>query len=420
MFDVLAQTCYHLAAVGRHILHCDLDAFFVAVEQARNPALRGKAVIVGGEPGGRGVVSTASYEARKFGVFSAMSIAEAYRLVPHAIFLRGDYREYARVSREFHAILAGYTPLVEPAGLDEAYLDITGCEHLIGQPLEAAAGIRARVRAELGLAVSIGCAATKVVAKTASDAAKPDGVLEIPEGHEAAFLAPMPVRALPMLGKSAEKRLNEVGITLIGQLQALSDGALRGLFGPHGPSLGARARGVDPSHVYGGDSQKSISREGTFATDVASPAYLRAVLRGFSESVGVQLRGQNKRARTIFLKLRYDDFTTVSRSHSPQRPVESDEAIYEAAHALLQSLRAGDTRPVRLLGIGVSNLVDSAVQLSLAPSQDERLDQLSRTFDRVRQKYGRRSLETGRTAFSSATADDRVFEKATGLSADIP
>jgi DNA polymerase-4 len=400
-------------------LHCDLDAFFVAVEQARDPALRGKAVIVGGEPGGRGVVSTASYEARKFGVYSGMSIGEASRLAPQAIFVRGDYREYSRVSGEFHRILADYTPLVESGGLDEAYLDITGCEHLIGQPIEAAASIRARVRDELGLVVSVGCAASKVVAKTASDAAKPDGVLEIPEGGEMAFLAPLPLRALPMLGKSAENRLNEVGITLIGQVQALSDQALVGLFGPHGPALGARARGSDPSHVYGGDPQKSISREGTFSHDVASPAYLRAVLRSFSESVGVQLRGQQKRARTVSLKLRYDDFTTVSRSHSPKRPVESNEAIYNAAHALLTTLRAGDTRPVRLLGVGVSNLVDSAVQLTLEPSKDERLDKLSRTFDKVREKYGRRSLETGRTAFSTATSDDRVFEKATGLSAEI-
>ena len=390
------------------------------MEQARDPALRGKAVIVGGEPGGRGVVSTASYEARQFGVHSGMSIGEASRLAPHAIFVRGDYNEYSRVSQGFHGILADYTPLVESAGLDEAYLDITGCEHLIGEPVVAAESVRARVRSELGLAVSIGIAATKVVAKVASNGSKPDGVLRVAEGTESAYLAPMPIRALPMLGKSTEKRLNEVGITLIGQVQRLSDQALVGLLGPHGPSLGARSRGIDASHVYGGDPQKSISREGTFSTDIASPSHLRAVLRGFSESVGGQLRGQQRRARTVSLKLRYDDFTTVSRSYTPRRPVESNEAIYNAAHSLMQTLRSGDTRPVRLLGVGVSNLIDSAVQLALEPSKDERLDELSRTFDRMREKYGRRSLETGRTAFSSATGDDRFFEKRTGLSAGIP
>jgi DNA polymerase-4 len=407
--------------VARRVLHCDLDAFFVAAEQARDPALRDKPVIVGGDPGGRGVVATASYEARAFGVYSGMPLRTAQRLAPGAIFLKGDYKEYARVSGMFHAILADYTPLVESGGLDEAYLDITGCEGLIGDSMTAAASIRARVRTETGLAVSVGMATSKLVAKVASDKAKPDGMLEVLPGEEAAFLAPMPLRALPLLGQSAEKRLHQIGITTLGQLAAMPASALESLFGRHGAVLGQRARGIDASPVHGGDPQKSISREGTFSADVSRPAELRAVLRGFSESVGSQLRAQGRRARTVSLKLRLDDFSTISRSLTLRRPVNSNEAIFAAANQLLEAARAADNRPVRLIGVGLSSLVAADVQLALQPSRDERLESLSRTFDRVRQKYGRRSLQTGRTAFSESTSDDEsVFEKKTGLSSQIP
>jgi DNA polymerase-4 len=407
--------------VARHILHCDLDAFFVSAEQARDPALRGRAVIVGGDPGGRGVVATASYEARAFGVYSGQPLHTARRLVPDAVFVRGNYGEYSRLSGLFHAILAGYTPLVESGGLDEAYLDVTGCEALIGAPHQAAESIRTRVRDELSLPVSVGIGTSKTVAKVASNKAKPDGVCEVPDGSEAAFLAPLPLRDLPFLGASSEKRLHEFGITTIGQIAALAPGTLEALFGPHGLQLAERCRGIDPSPVAGGhETQKSISREGTFSSDVAEPAHLRAVLRGFSESVGSQLRAQQRRARTIALKLRYDDFTTLSRSFTLRRPTNSNEAIFDAANKLLEALRQRDSRPVRLIGVGVSNLVSPDVQLALEPSRDERLDSLSAAFDRVRAKYGRRSLQTGRTAFDSAASDDRIFDKNTGLSSQIP
>ena len=405
--------------MASQILHCDLDAFFVAVEQARDPSLRGRAVIVGGDPDGRGVVSTASYEAREFGVFSGMALRTAKRLAPQAIFLRGDFKEYSRVSRRFHEVLDDYTPLVESGGLDEAYLDITGCEAIVGNAQTAAASIRARVRQELGLAVSIGIGTSKVIAKVASDRAKPDGVLAVPVGEEAAFLAPMPLRRLPMLGPSAEKRLNQLGISTLGQLAALAPSALDGVFGRHGGALVERARGIDPTPVAGSDHSKSISREGTFSSDVAAPRQLRAVLRGFSESVGSQLRAQERRARTITLKLRFADFTTISRSLTLQRSINGNEAIYAAAAELLEAVRAVEKRPVRLIGVGASNLVGVDVQLALEPSRDERLESLSRAFDRVRGKYGLRSLQTGRTAFDEATADDALFDKNTGLSSQI-
>jgi DNA polymerase-4 len=406
--------------VARRILHCDLDAFFVAVEQARRPELRGKPVIVGGDPGGRGVVATASYEARVFGVYSGMPLRTAYRLAPEAIFLRGNYAEYAGASKIFHTILDDYTPLVESGGLDEAYLDITGCEGIVGDAQAAAASIRSRVRAETELAVSVGIGTSKLIAKVASDKAKPDGVLEVLPGTEAAFLAPMPLRALPLLGQSSEKRLHQLGITTLGQLAAMPASALEGIFGPHGAVLGRRARGIDNSPVSGGEAQKSISREGTFSSDVARPAELRAVLRGFSESVGAQLRSQDRRARTVSLKLRFDDFTTISRSLTLKRPANSNETIFAAANQLLEGARAVDSRPIRLIGVGASNLVAADVQLALVPSRDERLESLSRTFDRVRTKYGRKSLQTGRTAFSESTSDDEsVFDKNTGLSSQI-
>ena len=408
--------------MARHILHVDLDAFFVAVEQARDPALRGKPVIVGGDPNGRrGVVATASYQARAFGVHSAMPIATAKRLAPHAIYLRGNYKEYSRVSKLFHAILSDYTPLVESGGLDEAYMDVTGCEAIAGTPPEAAATIRRRIREELGIAASVGIASSRMVAKVASDAAKPDGVCLVPEGGEAAFLAPMPLRALPMLGPSTEKKLQSLGLTTLGQLAAVPEKTLEGLFGPHGPVLGLRARGIDPSAVGGdGHTAKSISREGTFSYDVSDPQHLRAVLRAFSESVGSQLRKQGRRARTISLKLRYEDFTTLSRSVTSPRPLNSDDAIFDAANGLLSKIRQAERRPVRLIGVGASNFVDDAVQLSLEPSKELKSEKLALTFDQVRKKYGTRSIQTGRTAFDKSTKDeDRLFDRHTGISSQI-
>lgn len=406
--------------VAREILHVDLDAFFVAAERARDPSLNGKPVIVGGDPDGRGVVATASYEAREFGVHSAMPLRTAKRLAPHATFLRGDGAHYQKLSRRFHEILGDSSPLVESGGLDEAYLDVTGCEAFLGTPREAAETIRRRIREELNLPASVGIATSKLVAKVASDRAKPDGVLEVAPGDEAAFLAPMPLRALPMLGASMEKRLKQVGVTTLGQLAALPPHTLETLFGRHGAVVAARARGLDSTPLGGGADSKSISREGTFAEDVADPARLRAVLRGFSESVGGQLRQAGRRARTVSLKLRYGDFTTLSRSVTLARPASSDEAIYESAIALLDAVRKQDARAVRLIGVGVSNLVEDTVQLALEPGADERKESLSAAIDRVRAKYGRRSLQTGRTAFDRVTGGDSWrHERSVGLSSQM-
>jgi DNA polymerase-4 len=408
--------------VSRTILHVDLDAFFVAVEQARDPSLRGKPVIVGGDPSGRGVVATASYEARAFGVRSAMPLRTARRLAPHAIFLRGDGARYAQASRAFHAILRDFSPLVESGGLDEAYIDITGTEGLHGPPLAAADKIRARIRRQLGLPASVGIASGKLVAKVASDRAKPDGVLLVPSGQEAAFLAPMPLRALPMLGPAMERRLFQAGVSTLGQLASLPDATLRALFGRHGTEVARRARGEDSTPVAGGPSTaKSISREGTFAGDVAAPGQLRAVLRGFSESVAAQLRAAGLRARTVSLKLRFGDFTTISRSVTSREPLNSDDAVFALADRLLAAARGSDKRAVRLIGVGVSGLVPDAVQMRLEPGPSRRDEALSGTLDRIRRKYGRRSLQKGLTAFDAATGSPAWrHDPSTGLSSQLP
>ncbi len=404
----------------RRILHIDLDAFFVAAELLSRPELRGKAVIVGGDPDGRGVVSTASYEARAFGISSGMALRTAKRLAPQAIFLRGDFKKYSSLSKEFHAILNDFTPLVESGGLDEAYLDITGCELIIGEPLAAAETIRRRVRQETGLAASVGIASSKLVAKVASDRAKPDGVVEVGEGASAAFLAPLPLRALPMLGPSLEKRLRQIGLSTIGQLAELTSPTLKRLVGRQGSSIGQRARGIDSSAVAGGEGRKSVSREGTFNEDISSNTKLRSVLRAFSESVGSQLREGHWRARTVSLKLRFGDFTTISRGATLSRPVNSDDAIYDAAAALLTKARGADGRPVRLIGVGATNLVGDSHQLSLVPAVAERQESISAAIDQMRKKYGRSSIQTGRTAFQGAYDDDEsLAEPRTGLASQI-
>jgi len=418
----------------RVVAHVDLDAFFVAVEQARQPELRGMPVIVGGDPDGRGVVATASYEARVYGIFSGMALATARRLCPHAIFLRGDYHEYERVSQAFHRILRDYSPLVEPGGLDEAYLDLAGCEPVIAarcglpatSPIEelavaAARDIRRRVREELGLAASVGIASGRSLAKIASDAAKPDGILEVPAGREAAFLGPRPVRHLPGLGPKAEAELARLGIRTLGQLGALNEARLSALFGAWGPALGERARGIDPTPVADGRGEaKSVSREGTYAHDVTDRSVLRASLRGYAESVGVDLRRAGRRARCVTLKLRYGDFTTISRSRTLKQPTQGDDELYRVGAQLLEQALSADGRAVRLLGLGASQITDDVVQLSLFDLSRKPIDALLGAIDRLRSRYGYRSVQTGRTFFDPYTgSEDWEPERHTGLSSQV-
>lgn len=419
-------------------MHVDLDAFFVAVEQVRDPSLRGRPVIVGGDPDARGVVATASYEARAYGVFSGMALGTARRLCPQAVFLRGDFHEYERVSQRFHRILRDYSPLVEPAGLDEAYLDLTGCGPVIearlrrGLPLSglsspeelavlAGEAVRRRVREELGLAASVGIARGKSVAKVASDAAKPDGLLAVAAGTEAAFLAPRPVRDLPGLGPKAEAALARLGVRTLGQLAALPSSRLRALFGVWGPALGERARGIDPTPVAAeAQPAKSVSRAGTYARDIDDASVLRASLRGYAESVGAELRRLGRRARCVTLKLRYGDFATITRSRTLPRPTHADEELYRTAAELLREALARDGRAVRLIGLGASQLVDDAVQLSLFDRRQQALEALLRSIDRLRARYGYHCLQTGLTFFDPyVSSPDWEPYRRTGLSSQV-
>jgi DNA polymerase-4 len=268
----------------RTIMHIDLDAFFVSVEQAANPELRGKPVVVGGKPGGRGVVATASYEARAFGLHSGMPLVTAARLCPQAIFIEGNYHRYAEVSKKFMAILADLSPFLEPMGLDEAYLDVTGFESLHGSIRQMAQKIKQRVRDELGIVASVGIASCKVVAKVASDESKPDGLIEVPPGRECDFLAPLATRKLPGVGKKTEQVLTGLGIRTIGQLARMPPNAMKNRFGGW---LHRHANGIDNSPVTPPAEAKSISRENTFEKDTRDVVFLSATYGTWQKESGL-------------------------------------------------------------------------------------------------------------------------------------
>jgi DNA polymerase-4 len=381
----------------RTIMHIDLDAFFVSVEQASNPELRGKPVVVGGKPGSRGVVATASYEARAFGLHSAMPLATAVRLCPQAIFIEGDYSHYAEVSKKFMAILVDFSPFLEPMGLDEAYMDVTGFESLHGSIRQMALKIKQRVKSELGVIASIGIASCKVVAKVASDESKPDGLIEVPPGAEASFLAPMAIRKLPGVGKKTEQVLNGLGIRTIGQLAKMPSTTLKSRFGVFGDMLYRHANGIDGGPVIPPEEAKSISRETTFEGDTHDVVYLSATMRYLSEKVGADLRGLGKQAKCVSIKVRYADFTTISRQRTLSQLTDLDDTIFQTGNELLQKAITTERQAVRLIGIGVSSFSEPGRQLTLMNSTELRLEKLNRAVDRIRDKYGFTAIQTGRT-----------------------
>lgn len=370
------------------VLHADLDTFYVSMEVLRRPELRGKPVIVAGGLGARGVVNTCSYEAREFGVHSAMPTGTARRLCPQGIFLSSDYSYYAPASKQFHEILRSFTPDWEPAGSDEAYLDVAGCERLFGSPETIAREIRARVKGDIGINVSIGVAVNKLVAKVASDAAKPDGLLVVAAGTEAAFFAPMPVRDLPMVGAKTEQTLLRLGIKTIGGLAAFPSDLLEERLGDHGNGLVSRAQGIYSATVLSGRARrKSISSESTFGKNEGNGDRLRAILRSKSEHVAAQLALKQKAARTVTLKLRFPPFETMTRSLTGPRQVELADDVYQAAVQLFEAAwSANDSRPVRLIGVGVANLEDRARQLQLGETLEA--DRLAETVGDLRERFG--------------------------------
>jgi len=378
-------------------MHIDLDAFFVSVEQVLNPELKGKPVVVGGKPDRRGVVAAASYEARAFGLHSGMPLATASRLCPQTIFIEGSFPRYRDASKKFMAILADFSPYLEPMGLDEAYLDATGFESIHGSIRQMAVAIKKRIKDELGLCASVGIAGCKVVAKVASDLSKPDGLLEVPAGEERSFLAPLPVVQLPGVGKKSERVLRGLGINTIGQLAALPLGILKSHFGIAGVIIHNHANGIDERKVEPPGEARSISRETTFGRDTSDGSLLSATLRYLSEKVGSALRRQGKQAGCITLKLRYADFTTITRQQTLSQAGDSDQIIFDTGCKLLKKELSAGKQAVRLIGIGVASLVESGRQLDMLDASDMRLKKLDMAIDRIRQKYGFTAIQTGRT-----------------------
>jgi DNA polymerase-4 len=378
-------------------MHIDLDAFFVSVEQVSNPELRGKPVVVGGKPDRRGVVATASYEARAFGLHYGMPLATAARLCPQAIFIEGNYQRYAEVSKKFMAILADFSPFLEPTGLDEAYMDVTGFKSLHGSIRQMALKIKQRVKGELGIVASVGVATCKVVAKAASDESKPDGLIEVPPGAEPAFLAPLAIRKLPGVGKKTEQVLMGLGIRTIGQLARMPLPALKSRFGMFGDMLYRYANGVNNSPVTPPAEAKSISRETTFEDDTRDNVLLSATLRYLTERVGADLRELRKQAKCVSIKVRYADFTTITRQRTLPQLTDVDQTIFQTGNELLQKAVASDRRAIRLIGIGVSSLSEPGKQLSLIDSAEQRLEKLNRAVDRIRDRYGFTAIQTGST-----------------------
>jgi DNA polymerase-4 len=382
-----------IGTVTRTILHADMDAFYASVEVLDDPSLRGQPVIVGGGPDQRGVVSAASYEARAFGVHSAMPLRTAGRLCPTGVFLPGRPERYSEVSRQVMRIFGSYTPLVEPISLDEAFLDVSGSRAAFGDGETIARAIKARVRDEIGLAVSVGVATNKLCAKIASDLRKPDGLVVVAPGEEAAFLAPLPIRRLWGVGPAAARALAEYGVATIGQLAALPDATLRRRFGSHGPALAARARGVDRASVEGMQIPKSVGHEHTFGHDTIDRGRLEATLLDLAESVASRLRRHDLAAGAVQLKLRYEGFETLTRQAPLPRQTRESTPLYEAALALLDKTLV-DGRGVRLIGITAINLTD-VQQLTLFDRAD-RDDRIARSIDAVRERFGDEAITRAR------------------------
>lgn len=336
------------------IIHADMDAFYASVEIRERPELRGKPVAVGGSPEGRGVIAAASYAAREFGVRSAMPTSTALKRCPALILLPGQMSLYASVSRQIQQIFARYTPLIEPLSLDEAFLDVTASESLFGPAVEIARRIKREVWEELRLVISVGIAPNKFLAKIASDLDKPDGFVVVPADDVPAFLAPLPVARIWGVGRVTEAALRRRGIATIADLRRQPEAVLRQQFGRHGSQLWRLAHGIDTRPVVAEHSVKSISHEHTFAEDISDPEVQRGVLLDLTEQVMWRLRKQARRGRTVQLKLRFEDFRTVTRAQSLRQATDSTQDIWRTVAGLLAREVAKGMPPLRLLGMGVS------------------------------------------------------------------
>jgi DNA polymerase IV len=386
-----------MPAFAKTIFHVDMDAFFVSVEELFDPALKGKAVVVGGQRHERGVVSAASYEARKFGVHSAMPLRTAAKLCPQAIFVDGHPDRYREYSGKVHAVLCSFSPLVEMASVDEAYLDMTGTERLHGPVLAAAHSLHQKMKAETQLNCSIGIGSSRLVAKVSSAKAKPHGVLWVIPGREAEFLAPLDVRDIPGVGKVTEKNLQALGIRRVGDFARFETSFLEDHFGKWGLALAGKARGEDAggwfdSEVGADTDPKSISHEHTYNEDTGDAAQLESTLMRLSEMVGRRLREHGFYARTLQLKLRYRDFSTITRAHTLSSPTQLDTEIFEQIRALFRSNWKKNAQ-IRLLGVQASSFEERAGQGDLLDDgRRQRWQQAMSAADRLRDKFGESSV----------------------------
>ena len=384
------------AAERRAILHCDLDAFYASVEQRDHPEDRGKPVIVGGGPNDRGVVAAASYEARAFGVHSAMPLQTAGRLCPDAIFVPGDGRRYEDASDAVMALFEERTPLVEPISLDEAFLDVTMTEHLFGGAVTIAKELKRDVREELGLVISVGVATNKLCAKIGSDLRKPDGLVIVPAGEERSFLAPLELGRLWGVGPKTRELLESWELRTIGDLAAMDLSVLEARLGEHGRHIWDRAHGIDEGEVIGsGRTPKSVGHSHTFERNTLDPATIESMLLALSEGVGRRLRAQELRGRTITMQLRVAPFETRTRQRTLAEPTDDDLRIFGTARQLLRGALADDrqngrTSPVRLVGVSVSG-IEVGRQMGLF--DHVRTTRLNAALDAVRERFGDKALD---------------------------
>jgi len=394
------------------ILHVDMDAFFVSVELLERPELRGKPVIVGGGPNQRGVVTAASYEARKFGVHSAMPLRTAGRLCPHAVFLDGHHAKYSEWSDRVATILAKFSPIVEMVSIDEAYLDLSGTERLHGPPLAATDKLLRTVTRDTGLPCSGGLATTRLVAKVASDQAKPRGLLWVASGSEARFLAPLPVRKIPGIGEVTERALRALSIETVEQLSVQSLEKLEKVFGHWGTALYRKARGGDSYEFVIDAEPKSISHNHTFGEDTDDTDALSAMLSHLSQKACKRLREAGLASRTLTLTIRYAGFDTYTRSKTLGEPTQLDADIFAVFQKLLREHR-NHRRKIRLLGVSLGGLTHGAEQLDLLSAERRaKLEKLTRATDNLRDRFGFGSVQFGGSLRSADSAiPDKHSEK---------
>ena len=385
-------------AVDCPILHVDMDAFFAAVEQLDNPELRGKPVLVGGNPRERGVVAAASYEARPFGCHSAMPMAKALHLCPKAIVVLPRFERYEEVSRKIFDVFDQFTPLVEPLSIDEAFLDVAGSVRLFGSPDQIARELKQRIKAETKLTASAGVAPNKFLAKLASDLEKPDGLVIVRPDQVQAFLDPLPISRLWGVGKATLPRLEELGVRTFGDARRLTESELRERFGEAGGQFYRLVRGIDDREVVPDREAKSMSNEITFPVDLEDHECLRAVLLEQAEQVARRLRRYGLTARTVTLKIRSGDFTTITRRVTLEAPTDQTDLLWQAVGELFDRWSRQEAFPVRLIGMGVSQLAaGTGQQLSLfGQEQARRHRALDRTLDTIRDRFGEDAIARGR------------------------